>query len=142
MQIEMAQTFNLAILNNNMNSQRNRVANKTVQGLNNSQIDEPLTAQQLRGIRTVKSESTDAFSVIPGAKIQFEKENTREDREESLANLLKRPKHKELSKLQGPSHMDKLMSAPLTMEDKGQFINLPLLGTLRPLTNKKGAEAA
>jgi len=33
--------------------------------------------------------------------------------------------------------MDKLMSAPLTMEDKGQFINLPLLGTLRPGHGRK-----
>lgn len=37
--------------------------------------------------------------------------------------------------------MDKLMSAPLTMEDKGQFINLPLLGTLRPLFHKAGGGA-
>lgn len=115
MQIEMTQTFNLAILNNSLQTQRNRIANKTMQGLNKSNIEEPPSAVNLRGIRTVKSESTDAFSVIPGAKIQFDKEVTREDREESLMNLLKRPKHKELSRLQGPSHMDKLMSAPLTM---------------------------
>ena len=69
MQIEMAQTFNLAILNNNMNTQRNKIANKTMQGLNNSNLDEPITQQHLRGIRTVKSEPNDAFSVIPGAKI-------------------------------------------------------------------------
>ena len=67
--------------------------------MNNSNLDEPITAQHLRGVRTVKSEASDAFSVIPGAKITFEKETTREDREESLLNLLKRPKHKELSKL-------------------------------------------
>ena len=111
----MTQTFNLAILNNSLQTQRNRIANKTMQGLNKSGMEEPPSAFNLRGIRTVKSESNDAFSVIPGAKIQFEKEVTREDREVSLMNLLKRPKHKELSRLQGPSHMDKLMSAPLTM---------------------------
>lgn len=63
----------------------------------------------------MKSESAEAFSVIAGAKIQFEKDTSREEREDSLLQLLKRPKHKEMSKLQGPSHMDKLMSAPLTM---------------------------
>ena len=61
MQIEMAQTFNLAILNNNMNTQRNKIANKTMQGLNNSNLDEPITQQHLRGIRTVSRSPTTPF---------------------------------------------------------------------------------
>lgn len=34
------------------------------------------------------------------------------------------------------------MSAPLTMEDKGQFINLPLINSLREQSNTPGVNFA
>lgn len=70
-----------------------------MQGINQSALDENISEAELRGIRTTKMESSEAFSVVPGAKIQFEKDNSREDREDSLLQLLKRPKHKEIAKL-------------------------------------------
>ena len=51
--------------------------------------------------------------------------------DQRASNLLRRPKHKQYNKLECASQQDKLMSAPLTMEDKCQFLNLPLINTLR-----------
>jgi hypothetical protein len=58
-------------------------------------------------------------------------EYRRDDREERQATLQKRPRHKEVATID-----EKLMSAALTMEDKGQFINLPLINTLRDGSGK------
>lgn len=59
-------------------------------------------------------------------------EYRRDDREERQHTLQKRPKHKEVATID-----EKLMSAALTMEDKGQFINLPLINTLRDNSHAK-----
>ena len=85
-----------------------------------------------RTIRSLTGESFAPFSIIPDAKIPDLSENRREEREDSLQNLLRRPKHKQFDR--DASQSDKLMSAPLTMEDKGQFINLPLINSLREIT--------
>ena len=75
MQITMTQTFNMKVLNNSMAmANRNNALAKTVNGINQSALDENISEAELRGIRTMKSESAEAFSVISGAKIQFEKE--------------------------------------------------------------------
>ena len=67
MQIEMTQTFNMNILNNSMAAQALKSrANRTTQG---ASMEDLGAATDLRGIRTVRSEANDAFSVIPGAKI-------------------------------------------------------------------------
>jgi hypothetical protein len=44
-----------------------------------------------------------------------------------------RPKHKQLNRNDPHSQSEKLMSGPLTMEDKHQFINLPLINSLREI---------
>ena len=80
-------------------------------------------------MRSLAGESFAPFSVIPNAKIPDMSESRRDEREDSLQNLLRRPKHKQSDRI--CSQSDKLMSAPLTMEDKGQFINLPLINSLR-----------
>jgi len=47
-----------------------------------------------RAIRSIMQESVSAFTVIPNAKIPDFSETRREDREERVQNLLRRPKHK------------------------------------------------
>ena len=47
-----------------------------------------------RAIRSIMQESSVPFTVIPNAKIPELSETRREDREESIQMLLKRPKHK------------------------------------------------
>ena len=75
-----------------------------------------------RALRHQASESFAPFTFIPNAKIPDLSDTRREQREERFANLMKRPKHKQ--KFVGKfseiplSQSDKLMSAPLTMEDK------------------------
>ena len=69
-----------------------------------------------RGIRSLNLEAQAPFSVIPNAKIPDLSENRREERDERVQNLLKRPKHKQYNKMDGvSSQQEKLMSAPLTM---------------------------
>ena len=50
-----------------------------------------------RAIRTIRSESQEAFTIVPNAKMPdlSEFKPSREEREEHLTILLKRPKHKE-----------------------------------------------
>ena len=84
-----------------------------------------------RGVTSINLESKAPFSIVPNAKIPDLSESRREERDQRASNLLRRPKHKQYNKLECASQQDKLMSAPLTMEDKCQFLNLPLINTLR-----------
>ena len=47
-----------------------------------------------RAIRSLYNEASTAFSVIPNTKIPDLSESRREEREERLQNLLKKPDHK------------------------------------------------
>ena len=63
-----------------------------------------------------QKESVNAFTVIPNTKIPDLSESRREEREERLLNLLKKPEHKVRARQEANiSQSDKLMSAPLTM---------------------------
>lgn len=98
MQIDMTQTFNMNILNNSLTAMKARVGHKTLQGNEKLTDGADLTTMpSTRAIRTLRSESQDAFTILPGAKMPdlSELKPTREEREESLQILLKRPKHKE-----------------------------------------------
>ena len=59
-------------------------ANKTMQDMTGSP----------RAIRSLYNEASTAFSVIPNTKIPDLSESRREEREERLQNLLKKPDHK------------------------------------------------
>ena len=84
-----------------------------------------------RGVTSIMLETKAPFSIVQNAKIPDLSETRREEREERTSNLMRRPKHKQYNRLECASQEDKLMSAPLTMEDKCQFLNLPLINTLR-----------
>mmetsp|Transcript_9681 Transcript_9681/g.16284 ORF Transcript_9681/g.16284 Transcript_9681/m.16284 type:complete len:201 (-) Transcript_9681:850-1452(-) len=136
-QIAMTQTFNMSILNNSFNIGNRAFMAATQNGSGGAYgagtIDTAVTSP--RAIRSIATEAFAPFTIIPNAKIPDLSETRREEREERVQNLLRRPRHKEIFKGPGGetnnSQNDKLMSAPLTMEDKNQFINLPLINTLR-----------
>jgi len=94
----MTQTFNMNILNNSMYAMKARMGHKTLQGNEKfSDNTELMTMGSTRAIRTLRSESAEAFTIVPGAKMPdlSELKPSRDEREESLQILLKRPKHKE-----------------------------------------------
>ena len=120
MQIQLTQTFNVNILNNSYNAAaagKGRFGANTLAAGSPGQDGDTLNAYTSpRGIRAIASEAGAAFTVVPNAKIPEVSENRREEREESLQNLLRRPKHKQTLRTEASlSQMDKLMSAPLTM---------------------------
>jgi len=102
-------------------------------------FDNSVSIGSPRAIRSLATESYAPFTVIPNAKIPDLSEQRREEREERAQNLLRRPKHKSMVRdMANMSQQEKLMKAPLTMEDTCQFINLPLINTLRD--NSKSVE--
>jgi hypothetical protein len=108
-QIAMTQTFNMSILNNSFTGKMRPFMTQTIgDGPNNSNMSP-------RAIRSIASESYAPFTVIPNAKIPDLSEQRKEERTLRAENLLKRPKHKELTTAANMSQQDKLMSAPLTM---------------------------
>lgn len=86
----MTQTFNISVLNNTFNQGglSKPAFNLTTKVDNNSFQTSP------RGVRTLNSEAFAPFTVIPNAKIPDLSEQRREEREDRVSNLLKRPKHK------------------------------------------------
>mmetsp|Transcript_4592 Transcript_4592/g.6980 ORF Transcript_4592/g.6980 Transcript_4592/m.6980 type:complete len:119 (+) Transcript_4592:278-634(+) len=117
----MTQTFNMSILNNSFNQAKPM---HTMGNTSPYATNDPTSpfAGSPRGIRSLATETFAPFTIIPNAKIPDLSESRKEDREERVQNLLRRPRHKE--GFRGPgseinlSQSDKLMSAPLTMEDK------------------------
>ena len=55
---------------------------------------------------------------------------------------MRRPKHRAVNRRDNFSPEEKMMAAPLGMEDKGQFINLPLINTLRNNSPQSGRDAS
>ena len=56
---------------------------------------------------------------------------------------MKRPKHRSVHRRENFSPEEKMMAAPLGMEDKNSFINLPLINTLRnnsPVSGRDNSE--
>lgn len=51
-------------------------------------------------------------------------------------HLVKRPPHKPINRREEFSPEDKRMAAPLGMEDKNSFMNIPLICTLRKVDSK------
>ena len=119
-QAAMTQTFNISILNNSFHLGDNKTKPNTTYSSNLNQ-----TLSQ-RGVRAIANESFAPFSVTADSNFNISKvprmsdlrRERKEEQDESLQNLLRRPKHKQI-RLDQLSQQDKLMSAPLTMEDKG-----------------------
>ena len=104
----MTQTFNMSVLNNSFNAGDKPFMTQTIHGshtINGSP----------RGVRSLASETYAPFTVIPNAKIPDLTEERREERSMRAENLLKRPKHKEMSNASNMSQQEKLMTSPLTM---------------------------
>lgn len=57
-------------------------------------------AQSPRGIRSLVNESFAPFTVAPNAKIPDLSETRKVEREDRVANLLRRPKHKCVNRLE------------------------------------------
>lgn len=119
-QAQMTQTFNMSILNNSFNNlggkNYNTVGHASPFGTQDQSIP---TGGSPRAIRSLATETFAPFTIIPNAKIPDLSETRKEEREERVQNLLRRPRHKETFRGPGSenniSQQDKLMSAPLTM---------------------------
>jgi hypothetical protein len=111
----MTQTFNISILNNSYNNIGPKQFASAGQTSPFGTADQSVGGSP-RAIRSLATETFAPFTIIPNAKIPDLSETRKEEREERVQNLLRRPKHKET--MRGPdalSQSDKLMSAPLTM---------------------------
>ena len=95
-QAQMTQTFHMSILNNSFTN----IGVKPMLTTTHGQSSPFGTYDKKRGIspravRSLASETFAPFTVIPNAKIPDLTDSRREDREERVMNLLRRPKHKE-----------------------------------------------
>ena len=72
------------------------MANTTMGSQKKGDTSDILGSLSPRNVRSNATESLAAFTVIPNAKIPDLQDTRVDDREERQANLLKRPKHKEL----------------------------------------------
>ena len=94
-QFGLSSTYNLNILTNSFNLGNKGLLNKTMDvERTRGDLDTLNTSKSPRAIRSIYKESNSAFSVIPNTKIPDLSESRREEREERLQNLLKKPDHK------------------------------------------------